>query len=107
MLLAEVTNLEVLTDEKIKELRSTIEQVKDSIKCTIMECVTTPTDIYYGVTLTHQVLKLLNNTAIDDICLKIAIIMGEDSEEESKLSLRFYDSIPELNNNVFIEVNPC
>ena len=71
MILAEVTNLEVLTDEKIQELYSTIEQVKDNVKCTIMECVTTPTDIYYGVTLTHQVLKLLNDTALDDICLKI------------------------------------
>lgn len=105
MVLAEIKDLYILTEEKIEELNSTIEQFKDSVKCIVLICKSSDKD--FELVKIHEVVSLLCETAINKKCLKTVLIIGENDNEKTDINLKFYDSIPELTNNIYIEENLC
>lgn len=107
MVLAEIKDLYVLTEDKIEELESTIEQFKDKVKCAVLESVNGPINIHSGITIAHEVTKILENTVLNKHCLKIAIIIGENINGETNINLKLYDSIPKLTNNIYTEETLC
>ena len=102
MLLAEYKIIDELTEKSEQELLEVAKSLVKQTKYVVIECVSDLYDLSDGITNIKSVMNVLDTDETGNIHSKMALVMGEDLEENHiKINIKFYDEEPNFTNNIY------
>lgn len=102
MLLAEYVIIGGLAEESEQELLEVAKSLAKQTKYVVIECVSDLYDLSYGITNLKSVMNVLDTNETGNIHSKLALVMGEDLEENHiKINVKFYDEEPSFTDNIY------